>query len=147
MVKIYASSVIGASTTGLWGRMRDFGNLSWHPWIVECYIHHGQPGDRVGCIRDAFRHDGIVIRQQLMALSDQHCYSSWSLLEISRPGPKHTSTLKLTPVTDSNSTFIEWSAEFDVSLDLDLVQDFENAFRSGLDRLKLDVDRLKLANG
>jgi hypothetical protein len=136
MVKIYTSSIIDAAPTGLWGRIRDFGNLSWHPWIAKCRIHQDQPGDRVGVIRDLFRHDGFMMRHQLMALSDHHLYYTYSLLETSTPTPLYTATVKLTPVTDTNSTFAEWSADVDHSLDGKAVQDIENAFRSGLDCLK-----------
>jgi hypothetical protein len=51
----------------------------------------------------------------------------------------YTSTLKLTPVTDGNRTFAEWSAEFDTPLGQErkLADSIgQGVFQTGFDSLK-----------
>lgn len=114
MVEVYTSSVIEAPADRLWAAVRDFNALpDWHPAIAESRIEGGQPSDQVGCIR-AFRlKDGGFIREQLLALSDYDFSCTYSILESPMGVENYVATLKLTPITDGNRTFAEWSAEFD----------------------------------
>lgn len=114
MVEVYASSVIEAPADRLWAAVRDFNALpDWHPAIAESRIEGGQPSDQVGCVR-AFRlKDGGFIREQLLALSDYDFSCTYSILESPMGVENYVATLKLTPITDGNRTFAEWSAEFD----------------------------------
>ena len=57
--------------------------------------------------------DGGVIREQLLTLSDYDFQCTYSILESPMGVENYVATLKLTPVTDGNRTFAEWSAEFD----------------------------------
>ncbi len=114
MVEVYTSSVIEAPADRLWAAVRDFNALpDWHPAIAESRIEGGQPSDQVGCVR-AFRlKDGGFIREQLLALSDYDFSCTYSILESPMGVENYIATLKLTPITDGNRTFAEWSAEFD----------------------------------
>jgi hypothetical protein len=67
----------------------------------------------VGCIRSFRMRDGGHIREQLLTLSDYDYQCTYSILESPMPIVNYVATLKLTPVTDGNRTFAEWSAEFD----------------------------------
>ena len=114
MVRVYVSSVIDAGADAVWQRVRDFNGLpGWHPGIVDSRIENGEPGDKVGCIRDFHTRDGGRIREKLLALSDYEYSCTYSILESPMGVENYTATLKLTPVTDGNRTFAEWSAEFD----------------------------------
>src|SRR5688572_32238437 len=114
MIKVYASSVIDAPADAVWARIRDFNGLpAWTPFVAESRIEGGQPADRIGCVRNFRLKDGGMIREQLLTLSDYDYQCSYSILESPMGVDNYIATLKLTPVTDGNRTFAEWSAEFD----------------------------------
>ena len=114
MIKVYTSSVIDASADAVWAHIRDFNGLpKWHPAIAESRIEGNWPADRVGCIRNFQLRDGGTIREQLLSLSDYDYQCTYSILESPMGVDNYIATLKLTPVTDGNRTFVEWSAEFD----------------------------------
>jgi uncharacterized protein YndB with AHSA1/START domain len=106
VIKIYVSSVIDASADTVWSRIRDFNGLpSWHPAIADSRIENQQPADRVGCVRHFHTRDG--------GMSDYDFSCTYEILESPMGVDNYVATLKLTPVTDGNRTFAEWSAEFD----------------------------------
>jgi hypothetical protein len=114
VIKIYVSSVIDASADTVWSRIRDFNGLpSWHPAIADSRIENQQPADRVGCVRHFHTRDGGMIRERLLGLSDYDFSCTYEILESPMGVDNYVATLKLTPVTDGNRTFAEWSAEFD----------------------------------
>ena len=140
MIRVYTSSVIDAPADGVWAVVRDFNALpAWHPVIAESRIEQGQPSDQVGCVR-AFRlRDGGRLREQLLALSDFDYQCVYSILESPMPLSGYVATLKLTPVTDGNRTFVEWSAEFDCApeKEKELAQNIgQGVFQAGFDALK-----------
>lgn len=114
MAEVYTSSVIAAPADRIWATVRDFNALpDWHPAIAESRIEGGQPSDQVGCVR-AFRlKDGGFIRERLLALSDYDFCCTYSILESPMGVENYVATLKLTPITDGDRTFAEWTAEFD----------------------------------
>lgn len=114
MIRVYTSSVIEAAAEAVWALVRDFNGLPrWHPGIADSRIEGNWPADRVGCIRNFRLKDGGTIREQLLALSDFDLQCTYSILESPMAVENYVATLKLTPVTDGNRTFAEWSAEFD----------------------------------
>ncbi|MGH6610253.1 MAG: SRPBCC family protein, partial [Burkholderiaceae bacterium] len=114
MIRVYTSSVIDAPADAVWREVRDFNGLpNWHPAIAESRIEAGQAYDKVGCIRNFQTRDGGVIREQLLTLSDYEYECTYSILESPMGVDNYVATLKLTPITDGNRTFAEWSAEFD----------------------------------
>jgi len=140
MARVYVSSVIGASADKVWARVRDFNGLpSWHPRIAESQIEDGLPSDKVGCIRDFRLQNGDRIREQLLGLSDHDYTCTYAILDSPMPLTDYVATLRLTPVSDGNRTFIEWSAEFDCAPDDEagLVDGIGgNVFQGGFDSLK-----------
>lgn len=114
MVKVYVSSVLGAPAEQVWRAIRDFNGLpDWHPAIADSRIENGLPSDRVGCVRNFNLKDGGNIREQLLSLSDFDYDFSYAILESPMGVENYVARVKLTPVTDGNRTFAEWSAEFD----------------------------------
>lgn len=140
MARVYVSSVVPASTDKVWSRVRDFNALPrWHPSIRESRIENGEPSDKVGCIRDFRLQNGDRIREKLLGLSDYDFFCTYSILESPMPLTEYVATLRLTPVTDGDRTFIEWSAEFVCPEDQEeeLVSNIEQSvFRAGFDALK-----------
>jgi hypothetical protein len=140
MVRVYTSSVIDAAPDSVWGVIRDFNALpAWHPMIADSRIENGFASDKVGCIR-AFRlRDGGELREQLLSLSDYDYECTYSILDSPMPIRNYIATLKLTPVTDGNRTFAEWSAEFECeeSQERELADDIgQGVFQAGFNALK-----------
>jgi hypothetical protein len=140
MVRVYTSSVIDASADTVWARVRDFNGLpGWHPGIADSRIENGEPSDKVGCIRHFHTRDGGMIREQLLALSDYEYSCTYSILESPMGVDHYVATLKLTPVTDGERTFAEWSAEFECAegREAELTQRIgQGVFQGGFDALK-----------
>jgi hypothetical protein len=114
MIKVYVSSVIDAPADAVWGTVRDFNGLPrWTPFVADSRIEQNLPADRIGCVRNFRLKDGGVIREQLLSLSDYDFQCTYSILESPMGVSDYLATLKLTPVTDGNRTFAEWSAEFE----------------------------------
>ncbi|MCB1465022.1 MAG: SRPBCC family protein [Nitratireductor sp.] len=140
MARVYISSVIAAPAGRVWERVRDFNGLPrWHPAIRESRIENGEPSDKVGCVRDFRLQNGDRIREKLLGLSDYDMFCTYSILESPMPLTDYVSTLRLTPITDGDRTFAEWSAEFDCAVDAadDLVNGIgHDVFQAGFDALK-----------
>ena len=114
MIKVYVSSVLDAPADAVWAVIRDFNGLPrWTPFVAESRIEGGLPADRIGCVRNFRLKDGGTIREQLLTLSDYDYQCTYSILESQLGVENYVATLKLTPVTDGNRTFAEWTAEFD----------------------------------
>ena len=140
MVKVYTSSVLDAPADAVWSEIRDFNGLPrWHPAIKDSYIEHQLPADKVGCIRNFTLKAGGRIREQLLALSDFDYSVSYSILESPMGVENYIATLKLSPITDGNLTFAEWTAEFDCppARANELAQNIgQGVFQGGFDALK-----------
>ncbi len=140
MIRVYVSSVIDAAADTLWPRIRDFNALpQWHPGIADSRIENEQPSDRVGCIRHFHTKDGGMIRERLLALSDYDYSQTYEILESPLGVDNYVATLKLTPITDGNRSFAEWSAEFDCAegRERELSDTIgQGVFQTGFDALK-----------
>jgi hypothetical protein len=140
VIKVYTSSVIDASADSVWAHIRDFNGLpKWHPAIAESRIEGNLASDKVGCIRNFRLKDGGQIREQLLTLSDYDYQCTYSILESPMGVDNYVATIKLTPVTDGNRTFAEWSAEFDTAPGQEgrlADQIGQGVFQSGFNALK-----------
>ncbi len=115
MATVFISDVIDAPIDQVWAVARDFnGHGEWHPFIAESHIEGGLSSDTVGCIRNFTLVNGGHLREQLLSLSDiDHCFT-YSILVSPMPIRDYRARFGLTPVTESNRTFVEWSAQFEV---------------------------------
>jgi hypothetical protein len=140
MARVYISSVIGAPADRVWERVRDFNALPrWHPRIRDSRIEDALPADKVGCIRNFNLQSGDNIREQLLGLSDYDMFCTYAILESPMPLEDYVATLRLTPITDGDRCFAEWSAEFSCEPDeeSDLVDGIgRDVFQGGFDALK-----------
>lgn len=140
MARVYVSSVIDAPATKVWEKIRDFNALPrWHPRIRESRIENGEPSDKVGCVRDFRLQNGDRLREKLIGLSDYDMFCTYTILESPMPLSDYIATIRLTPISDGDRTFIEWTAEFDCVADAaaDLVDGIgTNVFQAGFDALK-----------
>jgi hypothetical protein len=145
VIRIYFSSVIEAGAEAVWSRIRDFNGLpSWHPLIADSRIENGEPADKVGCIRHFHTRDGGMIRERLLALSDYDYSCTYEILESPMGVANYVATLKLTPITDGNRAFAEWSAEFDCAegRERELTATIgDGVFQAGFEALKRHFSR------
>ena len=143
MPRVYASSVIDAPAAKVWEKIRDFNALPrWHPRIRESRIENGEPPDKIGCVRDFRLQNGDRLREKLLGLSDYDMFYTYSILESPMPLTDYMATLRLTPISDGNRTFIEWTAEFDcaAAVTVELVDGIgNNVFQAGFDALKRQI--------
>lgn len=115
MGQCYNSTVINADCESVWNTLRDFHQLDWAAGVVNKVEVVGSAGGTdVGARRvlnDAFH-------ETLMTLDDQARTLSYSIDD--GPGPvasdavdNYVGTVRVTPVTDSDQTFVEWSSSYD----------------------------------
>ncbi len=140
MPRVYISSVINAPAARVWERIRDFNALPrWVPAVRESRIENGEPSDKIGCVR-AFRlQNGDPLREKLLGLSDFDYFCTYSILESPMPLTDYIATVRLTPVTDGDRTFAEWTAEFECAPEVaeELVTNIgQNVFQAAFDALK-----------
>jgi uncharacterized protein YndB with AHSA1/START domain len=140
MPRVYVSSVIDAPAAKVWERIRDFNGLPrWHPRIRDSRIENGEPADRVGCVRDFHLQNGDRIRERLLGLSDYDMFCTYSILESPMPLTDYVATLRLTPVTEGDRTFAEWTAEFECApaeAEALIAGIGDNVFQAGFSALK-----------
>lgn len=140
MTHIYISSVIDAPVSSVWSVIRDFNGLpAWVPAVAESRIEDGLNADSVGCVR-AFRlHDDGRLRERLLALSDVDLSCTYSILESPMPLENYEATLRIMPITDTNRTFAQWTADFDcaASDEAALIEQIgQGVFQAAFDSLK-----------
>ena len=107
MARVYVSTVVNVRNDRVWARVRDFNGLpNWHPAIAESRIEGGEPSDKIGCVRDFPLRNGDRIREKLLGLSDYDMYCTYAILELPMGVENYVATLRLTPVTDGDKTFL-----------------------------------------
>src|SRR5579864_8551127 len=140
MAKIFVSTVISAPADRVWARIRDFNALPlWVAAVAESRIENGEPADKIGCVRDFRLRNGDRLREQLLGLSDYEMFCTYSILESPMEVENYVATLRLTPISDGDSTFVEWTAEFDCAPDREaelIASSGGGVFQGGFDALK-----------
>jgi hypothetical protein len=140
MTTVFTSSVIDAPAAAVWDVMRDFNGMpQWHPLIADSVIENGLTSDRIGCVRSFHLSDGGHIREQLLALSDYDYTFTYAILESPLGVTNYVATVKLTPVTDGDRCFGEWTAEFNCAPEREAAlreQIGQGVFQVGFDAIK-----------
>ncbi|RYX92179.1 MAG: SRPBCC family protein [Comamonadaceae bacterium] len=119
MARVYVSAVMNATLEQAWGLLRDFGALgNYHPYFENSFIEEGKPADQVGCIRNFKGRDGGgIIRERLLALSDDEHRCRYAILEVDADWKNYVAEMHLLRVTEGDRCFGEWWAEWDVPAD------------------------------
>src|SRR6266581_1871006 len=141
MAKSYASTVIDAPADEVWARIRDFNGLAdWHGGMVATSeIEDGKAGDQVGGVRSFTLTNGEHLREKLLAHSDEERSYTYDFQKHPFDVDNYLATIRVTPVSDGNRSFVEWWTTFDC--DRDKIGYWENffateVFQGGLDALK-----------
>ena len=109
------------------------------PHIVKSTILDAPTGAVWNLLRDFRLRNGDRIREKLLGLSDFDMFCTYSILESPMGVENYVATLRLTPVTDGEKTFLEWSAEFDCApeREAELINNIGGGvFQGGFDALK-----------
>jgi hypothetical protein len=141
MARSYASTVIDAPADEVWARIRDFNGLAtWHSGLVaSSEIEEGKAGDQVGAVRSFTLADGTHLRERLLSHSDAQRAYSYNFEKTPFDVDNYHATIKVTPVTDGNKSFVEWWTTFDCNRDEQgHWKDFfaNQVFQGGFDALK-----------
>jgi uncharacterized protein YndB with AHSA1/START domain len=115
MPKAYTSTVIDLPADRVWAAVRDFNGLaSWWPAAVtDSEIEEGKGGDQVGAVRSFHLKDGAHLRERLLSHSDVERSYSYNFEKTPFDVQNYHATLRVTPVTDGNKSFVEWWTTFD----------------------------------
>ena len=118
MQRVYVSAVMDAPIADVWPVLRDFNGLPHYNsrLFSTSHIEDGLAADQVGCIRNFRTKDGTgLIREQLLTLSDREYTCCYRILEATLPVQNYVAEMRLKPVTETNQTFGEWWATFEVA--------------------------------
>ncbi|MBB4686740.1 SRPBCC family protein [Amycolatopsis jiangsuensis] len=115
MPRPYASGVVAASVDKVWAQVRAFGDVSaFLPAVSHSELVEGVDG-QVGAVRRlTLGAGGDPFDEQLLTLDD-----AGRTLTYTFPGAnpfgvrRYVSTVRVSPVTDTGETFVEWWAEYD----------------------------------
>lgn len=129
----YNSTILSAPIETVWETINDFHQLSWGEPVINKVEKVGDlSGEQIGAKRIL----NNAFHETLLSLSPNTYEFSYRIDD--GPGPvakdavtNYIGRVKLSPVTDSNETFIEWSSAFESSSDSE-VSDFCNPIYIGL---------------
>ena len=114
MARAYASRIIKAPVEAVWSFVRDFNGLpKWAVGIADSKIEGGLDADVVGCVRSFHTDDGTHIRERLLMLDDARYCFTYSFEKPAFPVKNYIATLRLMPVTNTDTTFAEWESHFE----------------------------------
>lgn len=119
MARAYTSTVIDAPAKDVWAHLRDFNGLpEWTGGLIATSeIEEGKEGDQVGAVRSFTLPDGTHFRERLLSHSDTQRAYSYNFEKTPFDVDRYHATLKVTPVTDGDQSFVEWWTTFDCNRD------------------------------
>ncbi|MFI5775597.1 SRPBCC family protein [Nocardia sp. NPDC051570] len=107
----FASSVLDAPIERVWAYFDDFNGLpAFNPGILESRLEEGS-ARTVGAVRYLTLPDGFV-REKLLKFEPADFELEYSILDSSMPVRDYIAGVRLTPVTDSGKTFVQWWADY-----------------------------------
>eukprot|EP00658_Telonema_sp_P-2_P054507 TRINITY_DN43362_c0_g1_i2.p1 TRINITY_DN43362_c0_g1~~TRINITY_DN43362_c0_g1_i2.p1 ORF type:complete len:531 (+),score=150.19 TRINITY_DN43362_c0_g1_i2:174-1766(+) len=118
------SAIVSASIDSVWNAVRvmDFG---FDPMVAGGELVDGEAATQVGAVHTLHFKDGTEWTLQTSGLSDQKRVLSFELLArtdgVECSSCQHS--IRLTPVTLSNSTFVEWTVDFSNDAEAQVLMD------------------------
>ncbi|CAO3565780.1 unnamed protein product [Mortierella alpina] len=134
VTRVVESRVIDAPVEIVWKHVRTVELGFWK--AVKNVQVQGAPGE-VGGIRKISFNDGAVQEVKIVELSDLAHSVSFDFIEAQPPVAFMSAmhTIALRKVTATNTTFVEWTAEFSSDADLAVIEDSRYKRREGLEDL------------
>lgn len=140
MEKAFVSTVINAPIDRVWRTVADFNGLpSWMPGMKTSVIEDGRADRDIGAVRRlTMTGTDAVLREKLLALSDDDYEITYAVVEGPLPVRNVVTTMRLRPITDTFGTLGEWSSEFeaDPGTEAEAVQYMSRVFNAGWRQLK-----------
>lgn len=134
-----ATSVINQPIDKVWSKIRDFtfpGKLL-GKFVESCTMENNSSPNEVGATRSMKWKTGEVRKDRLLALDDQYYRIAWELVEGEQVEVSaRISTITLKRITDTNSTFISWSADYSADVKGDYVLYEQKAFSECIEEIK-----------
>jgi Polyketide cyclase / dehydrase and lipid transport len=113
MARAYYSTVLDHPADKVWSVIRPFDHYAWAGVPGRTIIEEARRGDQVGSVR-RFSNGEKTIRQILLAHSDcERSYSYAFCDQAPFPVQHYQATIRVTPVVETNTAFVEWWATFD----------------------------------
>lgn len=110
----YASGVVWRGVDEVWDLVRQFDRLpTWHPFVKDCEMLEGANPAAVGARRVQRLANGGLATAQLIALDDASKSLVYEMLDGPWPVRNYMATVRVFPVTDAGTTFVEWFGRFD----------------------------------
>lgn len=136
-----ASAVFEVPIEELWCHLRDFSfPAKLLPSVIDKVELEGVnvTGSTVGVVRKMIWKNGEIARHHLLALSDQHFYAVWELVESQPPSEVSAviSQIKCYRISENNQTLVEWSSEYSADAPSDLPSFDQKAFQNNLAEIR-----------
>ncbi|MFF3002986.1 SRPBCC family protein [Kitasatospora sp. NPDC057940] len=114
MAGIKVSTVVEAPAERVWELLGDFHDLGgWHPGLPASSLGNELTGNAIGSVR-VFEIDGAALYETLLAYDEEARSYTYSFPEGTFELYGYRATLRVTPVTALDASFVEWSATYDV---------------------------------
>lgn len=114
MPQVTVSTVINASADDVWALIRDFEHMDgWFEGMPPAVIEDGRASTEVGCVRRFEANGQIMARERLIALDDAARRQVYAILESIFGLRGYSGTITVTPVTDGDRAFVEWTGVFE----------------------------------
>lgn len=114
MNKAYYSTTFPQSADKVWSVIGDFNGFQWADGVGKSSIENRRRNNDIGAVRD-FQQHGRSVRERLTAHSNaDRCYSYESVAPMDSL-KSYRQTLRVAPIVDTNTSFVEWITEFDAA--------------------------------
>jgi polyketide cyclase/dehydrase/lipid transport protein len=113
MERAYVSTTLGAGLATSWAALGDFHH--WPAWTPRLRTSVAEGGSGVGSVRAlTLEPDGRQVRERLVHHDPaDHRFSYEFDGTVPYPVAAYRGTVRLLPITDAGTTFLEWSGDFD----------------------------------
>ncbi|MFJ7276362.1 SRPBCC family protein [Kitasatospora sp. NPDC098663] len=132
------STVVEAPAEQVWELLGDFHDLGgWHPGLPASSLGNELTGNAIGSVR-VFEIDGTALHETLLAYDEEARSYTYSFPEGAFELYGYRATLRVTPVTALDASFVEWSATYDVDAEhrKDSADRLHGVFATGLAALR-----------
>ena len=115
MTRTYVSTVIPHTANAVWAMVKDFNEYRWGEGVGEARVENKVDPNTPGAIR-SFAYYGQPSHQRLLDYSASERMQSWeSVQAFDATLSYYKATLRITPVTTSDSSFVEWWSDFEAT--------------------------------
>ncbi len=116
MATVYNSTVVTADPATVWALVRDFNALpQWFPFIASSELREGDLPDRVGAVRKLKAHNGGVVQERLLELSDPEMRLTFHTFAGADLTLNYMGHMQVRPLTRGGGSFFEFRGVFDAA--------------------------------